>query len=81
MILSAKIVIDKDYKGKTKHPFFHNTKKGDMVTVSTEIKTIERNWGLDPTLITFRNHRNGEEFITTMGQTNKYLRLLKHSIM
>ncbi len=84
MRLSAKIIITDEYKGSTKHQFFHNLKKNDEITVFTDIKTIERNrrnWGLEPTEVTFKNHRNGEEFTTTMGQTNKYLNIIKHSIM
>ena len=84
MILDANILITENYKGKTKHSFFHNLQSGDRVTIFTEIKTIRRNvhsFGLEATKVTFRNNRNGEEFTTTMGLTNKYLDILKYSIM
>lgn len=84
MILDANIVVTEDYKGKTKHEFFHHLQKGDNLTLFTEIKTIRRNvrgFGLEPTEVTFRNNRNGEEFTTTMGQTSKYLNIIKYSIM
>lgn len=84
MILSAKIVIDKEYTGKSKHQFFHKLKKGDTILLSTELKTISRNvrgFGLEPTYIIFENLRNGEQFTTTMGLTTKYLNILEYTIM
>lgn len=45
MILSAKIHITEDYKGNTKHQFFHNVRKADEILVFTEVQTIKRDWG------------------------------------
>ena len=79
MILSTKIKITGTYKGNSKFPFWNKLEVGDIVEISTPIKTIYRaGTGLYATGINFKNLTKNTKFNSTMNMAVKYLNQLKY---